>query len=197
MLRLGILGSTRGTNLTSLIDAIHNEELDASIEVVISNKMDAPILERATNFGLKALFANPADLTRQSYDFYLSNLLKQHHVELVVLMGYMRILSPHFVLNWKNKIINVHPSLLPAFSGLMDLKVHQAVLDTAATVTGCSVHFVTEEVDAGPLILQKKCPVLSNDTAETLKLRVQQLEGQALVEAINKLSTLEITLEEL
>lgn len=155
MLRLGILGSTRGTNLTTLIDAIHNEELDASIEVVISNKIDAPILERATNLGIKSLFANPADLSRQSFDFYLSNLLKQHHVELVVLMGYMRILSPHFVLNWNNKIINIHPSLLPEFSGLMDLKVHQAVLDAAATVTGCSVHFVTEEVDAGPLILQK------------------------------------------
>ncbi|KTC77059.1 phosphoribosylglycinamide formyltransferase [Legionella brunensis] len=192
MIRLGILGSTRGTNLNAIVHAINNETLDASIEVVISNKIDAPILEKATNLGIKSIFASSDGLSRQSFDFYLSNLLKQHHVELVILIGYMRILTPHFVLNWTNRIINVHPSLLPAFSGLMDLNVHRAVLESEATVTGCSVHFVTEEVDAGPLILQKKCPVLSNDTPENLKLRVQQLEGQALVEAIQKWSELEV-----
>ncbi|WED42361.1 phosphoribosylglycinamide formyltransferase [Legionella cardiaca] len=195
MIRLGILGSTRGSNLDALVEAINKENLSASIEIVISNKIDAPILEKATNFGIKSVFANPNGFSRQSFDFYLSNLFKQHGVELIVLIGYMRILTSHFVLNWSNRIINVHPSLLPAFSGLMDLAVHQAVLKASSTVTGCSVHFVTEEVDAGPLILQKKCPVFIDDTPESLKSRVQQLEGQALIEAIKQLSELEVSLQ--
>ena len=95
-------------------------------------------------------------------------------------VGYMRILSAEFVTEWNNKVINVHPSLLPAFAGKMDLEVHQAVLDE----TGCTIHYVTPEVDEGPVLLQKKCAVLKNDTAESLKNRVQLLEGAALVEAI-------------
>ncbi|KTD23748.1 phosphoribosylglycinamide formyltransferase [Legionella lansingensis] len=192
MIRIGILGSTRGSNLNAIVDAINHQELAATIEVVISNKIDAPILERATNFGIKSVFANPEGLSRQAFDFYLSNLLKEHRVELVVLIGYMRILTPHFVANWQNRVINVHPSLLPAFSGLMDLAVHQAVLESKAMVTGCSVHYVTEIVDGGPLLVQKKCPVLQEDTPESLKLRVQQLEGKALVEAIHKCAEIEI-----
>lgn len=194
MIRLGILGSTRGTNLSALVAAINNDSLDASIDIVISNKMDAPILESATNFGIKSVFVSPDGFSRQSYDFCLSNLLKQHGIDLVVLIGYMRILTPHFVCNWNNRIINVHPSLLPDFSGLMDLDVHRAVLNTAATITGCSVHFVTEDVDSGPLLVQKKCSVLVDDTPESLKSRVQQLEGQALVEAIQKWAELEMSL---
>ncbi|TAL61953.1 MAG: phosphoribosylglycinamide formyltransferase, partial [Legionella sp.] len=99
-----------------------------------------------------------------------------------------RILSPEFVTHWKDRIINVHPSLLPAFAGKMDLAVHQAVIDAKVPETGCTVHFVTAEVDAGPIILQKKCPVLASDTAEGLKLKVQQLEALALVDAINSLT---------
>lgn len=191
MIRLGILGSTRGSNLDAIVSAIDKQQLEASIEVVISNKMDAPILQRASHFGLKSIFANPDGLSREAFDFYLSNLLKEHQVELVVLIGYMRILGSHFVNNWNNQIINVHPSLLPAFSGLMDLEVHRAVLESEISVTGCSVHFVTEIVDAGPLLIQKKCPVLLGDTPELLKSRVQELEGKALVEAIQKCAELE------
>ena len=184
MIRLAILGSTRGTNLNALIEAINTKELAATIELVVSNKADALILEKANNFGLEALFIDSKNLSRDAYDRQLSKLLKELKIDLIVLIGYMRILSSQFVFDWQNKIINIHPSLLPAYSGLMDLAVHQAVLDAAESKSGCTVHFVTEEVDSGPIILQESCPVMKSDTAELLKKRVQQLEGRALVQAI-------------
>jgi phosphoribosylglycinamide formyltransferase 1 len=189
MIHLAVLGSTRGTNLNALVEAIDKKHLAASIELVISNKANAPILAKAAHFGIKSVFANPKGLNREEFDCYLSNILRQHRVDLIVLIGYMRILSAEFVLNWENKIINIHPSLLPAYAGLMDLKVHAAVLAAADRETGCTVHFVSEQVDAGPIIIQKTCPVGTNDTAELLKSRVQALEGKVLVEAIKKLST--------
>lgn len=185
MIRLGILGSTRGTNLDAIVAAINTYQLSASIEIVISNKSTALILERAKSFGLTAQFIDPTGVSREVFDLQTSDLLKQHHVDLVVLIGYMRILSAEFIAAWKNKIINVHPSLLPAHAGKMDLDVHRSVILAGEKETGCSVHYVTEEVDAGPVIIQKKCEVLSNDTAESLKERVQKLEGAALVEAIS------------
>ncbi|KTC92563.1 MULTISPECIES: phosphoribosylglycinamide formyltransferase [Legionella] len=189
MIRLAVLGSTRGTNLNALIEAMNKHELAASIELVVSNKPDALILERAHGFGIKSTFANPQGLSREDFDRQLSQLLKQHKIELIVLIGYMRILSAEFVTQWQNKIINIHPSLLPAHAGLMNLEVHKAVLDAGETETGCTVHFVTEQVDAGPIILQKKCTVLVDDTPEILRDRVQQLEGKTLVEAIKKVSS--------
>ncbi|PWY55708.1 phosphoribosylglycinamide formyltransferase [Legionella qingyii] len=189
MIRIAVLGSTRGTNLNALVAGIKHQRLSASIELVLSNKQDAPILEKAANFGIQSMFANPQGLSRMEFDAYLSGILKQHQIELVVLIGYMRILSAEFVSDWENKIINIHPSLLPAHAGLMNLDVHQAVLDAAEVETGCTVHFVTEQVDAGPIILQKKCPVLAGDTPERLKARVQELEGLALVEAIQIIAT--------
>jgi phosphoribosylglycinamide formyltransferase-1 len=190
MLRLGILGSTRGTNLLAIIDAIQQRRLPASIEVVISNKPDAMILERARANGLLAEFISPTNLTREEYDQIVSTELKSHAVDLIVLIGYMRILSNAFVGSWKNKMINVHPSLLPAFEGKMDLDVHRAVLQSGIKETGCTVHYVTEEVDQGPIILQKKCPVLIDDTPESLKARIQVLEGDALVEVLKQLNSL-------
>jgi phosphoribosylglycinamide formyltransferase 1 len=189
MIHLAVLGSTRGTNLNALVEAIDKEDLAASIELVISNKANAAILAKAAHFGIKSVFADPKDFNREEFDSYLSTILSQHRVDLVVLIGYMRILSPQFVLNWENKIINIHPSLLPAYAGLMDLEVHTAVLQAAETETGCTVHFVTEQVDAGPILIQKKCPIHANDTPKLLKIRVQELEGKALVEAIQKLSS--------
>lgn len=189
MIRLGILGSTRGTHLLSLIDAIANRQLSADIAIVISNKENAGILERARSHGLPAQFIDAKNLTRETYDQKVSNLFQQYGVDLIVLIGYMRILSAEFVTTWKNKIINVHPSLLPAFAGKMDLEVHRAVLDAGLQETGCTVHYVTAAVDAGPIILQKQCPVLANDTVQSLKERVQVQEAQALVLAINKIAT--------
>jgi phosphoribosylglycinamide formyltransferase-1 len=184
MIRLGILGSTRGTNLLSLIEAIQGFHLHVSIELVISNKADALILERAKGLGLKSKYLSAADLNRSQYDSKLSTMLSLHQIDLVVLIGYMRILSEKFVTVWQNKVINVHPSLLPAFAGKMNEEVHRAVLASGVKETGCTVHYVTVEVDAGPIVVQKKCPVLPEDTIDSLKQRVQQLEGKALVEAI-------------
>jgi phosphoribosylglycinamide formyltransferase-1 len=184
---LGILGSTRGTDMQAIIDAIQQERLSARINVVISNKEDAYILKRAEQHELNTEFVDSNGVSREDYDRELSDILHKYDVELVVLIGYMRILSNEFIAEWQNKIINVHPSLLPAFAGGMDGNVHLAVLDSGIQETGCTVHYVTEKVDAGPIILQKTCPVLANDTMETLKARVQELEGQALVEVIASL----------
>ena len=183
-LRLGILGSTRGTNMLTLIDSINEGKLTATIEVVISNKIEAIILQRAKDSGLNAEFVSPEGLSREEYDKKINELLLENKVDLVVLVGYMRILSSDFVSAWNNKVINVHPSLLPAFAGKMDKEVHQAVLDSRTRETGCTIHYVTQQVDAGPIILQKKCAVLADDDIESLKQRVQKLEGIALVEAI-------------
>lgn len=190
MIRLGILGSTRGTNMISIVNAIQSGRLHASIEIVISNKADALILEKAASFGLKSIYMNPAGLSRTQYDLWLSDLLKQHQVDLVVLIGYMKILSPEFIRDWPNRVINVHPSLLPAFAGMMDLDVHKAVIESHLKESGCTIHYVIEEVDAGPIVLQKKCVVDTSDSPESLKAKVQKLEGEALVEAIQQLSHL-------
>jgi phosphoribosylglycinamide formyltransferase-1 len=188
VIRLGILGSTRGTNMLAIIDAINKGRLSATIEIVISNKSQAMILERAVEHGLKAQFLSTEGLSRAEYDQQISQCLLYYHVDLVVLIGYMRILSPEFVSIWHDKVINVHPSLLPAFAGKMDKEVHKAVLDSGVKETGCTIHYLTEQVDAGPILLQKKCPVLPLDTIDFLKQRVQELEGIALIEAIQSIA---------
>ncbi len=183
-IRLGILGSTRGTDLQAIIDAIVANSLNAEISIVISNKKDAFILERAKTHGIKTAFVSGKDKSREVFDQSVSQVLVEHSVDLIVLIGYMRILSTSFVYTWENRIINVHPSLLPAFAGGMDLNVHQCVLDAKVPKTGCTVHLVDEGVDSGKILVQKSCDVLPDDTAETLKNRVQALEGIALIEAI-------------
>lgn len=187
MIRLAVLGSTRGTTLTALINAVEQKVLAATINIVISNKADAFILERASNHQIPAAFIDASGLTREAYDEKISHQLLEANIDLVVLIGYMRILSTTFVNTWQEKIINIHPSLLPAFAGKMDLDVHRAVIAASLSETGCTVHYVTPEVDAGPIILQKTCPVLATDTPEALKSRVQVLEGEALIAAIKKI----------
>lgn len=188
MISLAIMGSTRGTDMQAIIDAIQEKKLAAQIHLVISNKENAYILERARHYNLKTVFVDPKGITRESYDNRISSLMKDAKIDLIILIGYMRILSDGFVRDWQNKIINVHPSLLPAFAGGMDSDVHQQVLEAKVKETGCTVHIVTEKVDSGPIVVQKKCDVLQNDTVETLKKRVQALEGQALIEAITVLA---------
>lgn len=184
MIRIGILGSTRGSSMLPIIDAIEKQQLSAAIAVVISNKPDAIILKAAAEHHLANEFINPEGMTREQYDQAVSASLHHHQVDLILLIGYMRILSHAFVQEWQNKILNVHPSLLPAFAGGMDLDVHRAVLESKANESGCTVHIVTEAVDAGPIVIQKRCTVLPTDTPESLKARVQALEGLALIEAI-------------
>lgn len=184
MIKLGILSSTRGSHILPLIGAINSGLLPASIDVIVSDKTDAPVLRKAEDLGIKGLFLDPQGMKRSDYDMQLDDIFCQFRIDLILLIGFMRILSPQFIERWPKKIINVHPSLLPAHAGLMDLAVHQAVLDAGEQETGCSVHFVTEQVDGGPIIVQKKCAVIAGDNAEELKARVQQLEGNALIEAI-------------
>jgi phosphoribosylglycinamide formyltransferase 1 len=183
-LKVGVLGSTRGTALQGILDAKAAGTIDVEIVMVVSDKQHAPILERAAKHGVCALFLDPAGLKRAAYDTQMSEVLQAAGAELVLLIGYMRILSAEFVETWKGRLLNVHPSLLPAFGGLMNQKVHEAVLASGVTETGCTIHQVTEEVDGGPIVLQKRCSVLPGDTAEMLKDRVQALEQAAFVEVL-------------
>ena len=183
-LKVGILGSTRGTALQGVLDAVANGSLTVDLAVVISDRATAPILERAATHGIPAIFIDPKGLTREAYDERVTAALQQAGVQLVLMIGYMRIVSAAFVNAWHGRLLNVHPSLLPAFGGLMNRSVHEAVLAAGVTETGCTIHQVTEDVDAGPIVLQKKCPVLPDDTVEALKDRVQALEQAAFVEVL-------------
>jgi len=185
-LKMGILGSTKGTDLAAIFQAIDRGELNASVEIVISNKRGAFILERAKKRGIPTRFIGTKDKSREEFDREVTATLASAQVELILLIGFMRILSAEFCSHWKNRILNVHPSLLPAFAGGINLDVHQAVLDSGVQETGCTIHFVTAEVDVGPIVIQKRCKVDSNETADSLKSKVQDLEGQAFVEAIQK-----------
>ena len=183
-LHLAILGSTRGTNLQAIIEAIAGKKLNAQIDVVISNKADAHILKRAEDVGIRTVFIDGTTKTREQFDQAALGILQAYPIDLVLLIGYMRILSPSFVRAYPNKILNVHPSLLPAFAGGMDLNVHEEVIKSAVTETGCTIHLVDEGVDTGKVLLQKKCVVLPSDTPETLKEKVQRLEGEAWVKVL-------------
>lgn len=183
-LRVGVLGSTRGTALQGVLDAIAAGELDVELALVIADKVHAPILERAARYGVPTLHLDPTGLKRAEYDERVSSALQDAEVELVLLVGYMRIVSASFVERWRGRLLNVHPSLLPAFGGMMNLGVHEAVLASGVKETGCTIHQVTEEVDAGPIMLQLRCDVLLDDDAEALKARVQALEQRGFVEVL-------------
>jgi len=185
--RLGILLSGRGSNFLAIHRAIVDGRIaDAEIAVVLSNKPDAPGLDAARSLGLKAL-AIPQEgkgpEARAAHDAKMITALTDHAVDLVCLAGYMRIITPAFVAAFPNRILNVHPSLLPAFPGL-DAQ-HQA-FNYGAKVAGCTVHFVDEAVDHGVIVLQKTVPVLDEDTAETLSARILDQEHIAYPEAITR-----------
>ncbi len=183
MINLAILGSTKGTDLQAIIDAIESGELNAKIQVVISNKKDAYILERAKKHNIPAVHVPKIkDESRKDYDKKILNQLSNNPIDLIILIGYMRILSPTFVRAFPKKIINVHPSLLPKFAGGMDTNVHEEVLKAGETESGCTIHYVDEGVDTGEIILQKKCRVDPGETVESLKFKVQKLEGEGFVE---------------
>ena len=185
MIKLAVLGSTNGTDLRAIMAAISKGELDAEVSVVISNRKSAYILERARNYDVPAIFISHKEKAREEFDAEMTTVLNKHGVDLVLLIGFMRILSSEFCRVWQNKLLNVHPSLLPKYAGGIDTNIHEEVLKNGDTETGCTIHFVTEEVDGGPILIQKKCPVYDNDNVDTLKVKVQALEGRAFVEAIN------------
>jgi len=188
MIRLGVLGSTRGTDLQHILDTIQNNALDAKVVVVISNKKNAFILERARNHNIPYVFVSHRGKIRSAFDQEITSALLQHNAELVLLIGFMRILSAEFCRKWYGRILNVHPSLLPKYAGGVDTNIHKEVLQNGDEETGCTIHFVTEDVDAGPILIQKKCTVNPKDTVGSLKTRVQQLEGLAFIEAIKMIA---------
>ena len=184
MIRLGVLGSTKGTDLQAILDAISKKILKARVSLVISNNKNAYILKRAENYNIPNYYISHESLSRKNFDSLVAKELKKYKVDLILLIGFMRILSKEFCLEWKDKILNVHPSLLPKYAGGMDSNVHEEVLKNKDLETGCTIHFVTEKLDAGPILVQKRCAVEKNDTPLTLKEKVQVLEGEAFLEAI-------------
>lgn len=187
-LRVGVLGSTRGTALMPVIEACASGTLHAEIAAVISNKKDAQILDKGRSLGVTVTtkYIASKGLSRSQYDAECSAALVEAGVDFVILVGYMRILSKQFCKFWAGRCINVHPSLLPKHAGGMDLAVHQAAIDAGDFESGCTIHQVTEEVDGGPVVVQKSVKIENGETAESLKAKVQPLEGPAFVEALQK-----------
>ncbi|BDC47785.1 phosphoribosylglycinamide formyltransferase [Bryobacterales bacterium F-183] len=179
--KIGILLSGRGSNFEAIQRAIAAGTLDAEIAVVISNREAAPGIETARRFGLKTVVMPSQGVPREQFDRELVRVLNEHQVDLVCLAGYMRLLSGYFVQAFPQRILNIHPSLLPSFPGL-DAQ-HQA-LDYGVKYTGCTVHFVDEHLDNGPIVLQAVVPVEDNDTYETLSARILAQEHQIYSKAI-------------
>ncbi len=179
--KIGILLSGRGSNFEAIADSIHAGRLQAEIAVVISNRADAKGLESAKRRGLKAQLIPSKGRVREDHDREAIAALKSANVELVCLAGYMRLLSPEFVRAFPNRILNIHPSLLPAFPGL---DAQKQALDYGVKVSGCTVHFVDEHLDHGPIILQKAVLVLEDDDEESLSSRILEQEHLAYSEAI-------------
>jgi len=184
MNRVGVLASGRGSNLQALIDAAGAESLGGTIAVVISNVETAPALERARKAGIPAHFRDHRGRKREEFDAEVESLLRQHGVELVCLAGYMRLLSPTFIRAFAGRIVNVHPSLLPAFPGL---DAQRQAWEYGVRVSGATVHLVDEGLDSGPIVLQEAVPVDDADTPETLAARILAAEHRLYPRAVRLL----------
>ena len=185
-LKIGVLVSGRGSNLQAIHDAIQSGTLRATIAVVVSNKKEAPGFTRAKAQGHQCVFHDPKPFagetnSREAYDRALVEILRHHGVELVILAGYMKIVTATLINTYQWKIMNIHPSLLPAFPGL---SAQQQALDWGVKLSGCTVHFVTEGVDEGPIIIQSAVPVVEGDTGESLSARILKEEHRIYPEAI-------------
>lgn len=185
-LRVAVLASGRGSNLQAIIDAVEAKKVDARIVAVISNKKDSQALERARRHSLKDVFldpkpfAGPSD-SREAYDRRILEVLQPHDVELILLAGYMKIVTGVLVNAYANRMMNIHPSLLPSFPGL---EVQKKAIEWGCKLAGCTVHFVTEGVDEGPIILQAAVPILDQDTPETLATRILEQEHKIYPRAV-------------
>jgi phosphoribosylglycinamide formyltransferase-1 len=179
MLNIGVLISGGGTNLQSIIDGTDSGEIEGIVKVVISNKEDAYGLERARNNNIEAIYESNED--------NIIEILKDRDIDVVVLAGYLKIISPKFINEYRNKMINIHPSLIPAFcgKGFYGKKVHQGVIDYGVKFTGATVHFVDEGTDTGPIIMQDIVPVKVDDDAKTLAKRVLKVEHRILKESLS------------
>ena len=186
MKRLGILLSGRGSNFEAIARAIREGRVQAEIAVVISNLPDAPGLATAREMGLNAISLPSKGVPRSDYDAQLVNALQENKVDLVCLAGFMRLLTPVMIQAFPSRIINIHPSLLPSFPGL---HAQKQALDYGVKITGCTVHYVIEQMDAGPILRQAAVPVFPGDTEDELSKRILVAEHQLYVEALNEVLT--------
>lgn len=187
MVNIGVLISGSGTNLQAIIDNINRGEIKGKIQIVISNKKDAYGLIRAEKAGIETLYINRKEFNSvEEYNRRILDELKRRKIELIVLAGFLNILPQEFIEEYRGRIINIHPSLIPSFcgKGCYGDKVHQMVLDRGVKITGVTVHFVDEGTDTGPIILQSSVKVAEDDTVETLKERVLKVEHELLPKAI-------------
>jgi phosphoribosylglycinamide formyltransferase-1 len=191
--RLGILISGRGSNFEAIANSIAQRKLDAEIAIVIANKASAGGLEIARQRGIPMRAIPSQGMDREAYDKLLVDELRTHEVELVCLAGFMRLLSANFVRAFPNRVLNIHPSLLPAFPGL---DAQRQALEHGVKVTGCTVHFVDEFLDSGPIIVQSAVPVLDRDTVETLSARILLQEHSIYSQAIQLIAEDRVTIEE-
>lgn len=178
MLRIAVLASGSGTDLQSILDACENGQIDGKVILVISDNSDAFALERGRNHGAEALYIDHRDKSREEHEKSISEEIDKRDIGLIVLAGYLRMLTPYFTSKYKNMIINIHPALLPKYGGkgMHGFNVHEAVLESGDEESGCTVHLVTEEVDGGPVIAQMRVKVMDDDTPETLQARVLEKE---------------------
>ncbi|MBI4231654.1 phosphoribosylglycinamide formyltransferase [Candidatus Peregrinibacteria bacterium] len=192
MFKIAVLASTNGTDLQAIIDELKAGKMPGiELTAVLSNKKDCYALTRAKEQGYQSYFIDPSDKSREEFDRELAEKLQALSVDLIVLVGYMRILTPQFVRRFKRRIINVHPSLIPKYCGkdYFGLSVHEAVLKNKETISGMTIHYVDEEVDSGDIIVQKSCPVDKNDNPDTLKAKVQALEKHWYPEVIRQMAS--------
>ena len=182
MKRIAVLASGEGTNLEAILEAVESGEIDGRVELVISDRGEAPALQRARRRSVRALHLDPRlHRGREEYDGAVAAVLQQSEIDLVVLAGFMRLISPLLVRAFPMQIMNIHPSLLPSFPGTSGVK---EALDYGVKVTGCTVHFVDEGLDTGPIIMQETVPVLQKDTVETLHGRIHAVEYRLYPRAI-------------
>jgi phosphoribosylglycinamide formyltransferase 1 len=191
--KLGILLSGRGSNFEAIADSVRAGRLPAEIAIVISNRADAPGLEAARRRGLATRLIPSKGRVREEHDAELVAALKEAKVDLVCLAGYMRLLSPQFIRSFPNRILNIHPSLLPAFPGL---NAQKQAIEHGAKVSGCTVHFVDEHLDHGPIILTKTVPVLDGDDEHSLAARILEQEHIAYSEGIRLVLTGEVEVQD-
>lgn len=198
MLKIGVLISGSGTNLQSLIDNTESGNINGKIQLIISNNKDAYGLTRGKLAGIETLYINPKEFSNmEEYNLRLLEEFRKRQINLIVLAGYLKILSKDFIKKYKNRIINIHPSLIPSFcgDGYYGENVHRAVLDYGVKYTGATVHFVDEGTDTGPIILQKVIAVDDDETIDSLKDKVLKVEHDILVKAVKLFCEDKITLE--
>ncbi|MCL4326473.1 MAG: phosphoribosylglycinamide formyltransferase [Candidatus Thermoplasmatota archaeon] len=194
---LGILASGRGSNFKAIADNIKKNRIDAKIEILITDNPSAGVLHIANMYGIKAICIEKTEgMKRDEHESIIDAELRKYEVELIVLAGYMRILTPSFIEKWRWRIINTHPSLLPAFGGkgMYGMNVHRAVIESGTKYSGCTVHFVTENTDMGQIIAQNVIKVKDNDTVDSLEKRILKKEHELLPKVIDLIGKGKVTI---